>query len=218
MRRDLVILGTSGLAREMAMVAEHLNAREHRWRILGFIAASPDEKGRDLGVAPVLGDDEWFLSQSIGADVLIGIGFPKVRARVLGRYLERGDRFTYPNLVHPRASLDFRRVEMGRGNVVTAGVAMTCDIQVGDFNLFNLNVTVGHDDTIGSYNVFNPGVNLSGGLKVGDRVLVGTGAQILEGLSVGSDATVGAGAVVRADVQPGQTVVGIPAKPIAKRT
>jgi sugar O-acyltransferase (sialic acid O-acetyltransferase NeuD family) len=216
-RRDLVILGTSGLARETAMVVEHVNAREHRWRILGFVAATADEKGRDLGVAPVIGDDAWFLSQQIEADVVIGIGFPKVRAKVIARYLQHGDRFDYPNLVHPRASLDFRRVELGRGNVIAAGVAMTCDISIGDFNLFNLNVTVGHDDAIGSYNVFNPSVNLSGCLDIGDRVLVGTGAQILENLSVGSDATVGAGAVVRADVEPGQTVVGIPAKPIARK-
>lgn len=217
MRRDLVILGTSGLARETAMVVEHINAQEHRWRILGFIAASAEEKGRDLGVAPVLGDDEWFLSQDIEADVVVGIGFPNIRAKVLSRYLQHGDRFGYPNLVHPRASLDFRRVELGRGNVITAGVAMTCDIQIGDFNLFNLNGTVGHDDIIGSFNVFNPSVNLSGYLKIGDRILVGTGAQILENLSVGSDATVGAGAVVRADVEAGQTVVGVPAKPVGRK-
>jgi sugar O-acyltransferase (sialic acid O-acetyltransferase NeuD family) len=157
------------------------------------------------------------LGQDLEADLVVGIGYPKVRAKVLERYLAAGARFHYPNLVHPAASLDFRRVELGRGNVVTAGVAMTCDIRIGDFNLFNLNVTVGHDDVIGSFNVFNPSVNLSGNVTVGDRVLAGTGSQILESLRIGSDATVGAGAVVRADVEPGQTVVGIPAKPIARK-
>ena len=63
-----------------------------------------DEKGRDLGVAPVLGDDAWFLSQDLEADLVIGIGFPKVRVKVLERYLAAGARFHYPNLVHPRAS------------------------------------------------------------------------------------------------------------------
>lgn len=217
MRRDLVVLGSSGLAREVAMVAEQVNAREHRWNFLGFVGASMEEKGRDLGLGPVLGDDDWFLSQSIEADLVIGIGFPKVRAKVLQRYLQAGARFRYPNLVHPRASLDFRRVELGQGNVVTAGVAMTCDIRIADFNLFNLNVTVGHDDVIGSFNVFNPSVNLSGYLQIGDRVLAGTGSQILENLKVGSDATIGAGAVVRADVEPGTTVVGIPAKPLQRK-
>lgn len=217
MRRDLLILGSSGLAREMAMVVEQVNARERGWRFLGFIGASKEERGRNLGMGTVLGDDDWLLSQSLEADIVVGIGYPRVRARVLARYLDCGDRFRYPNVVHPHASLDFRRVDFGRGNVVTAGVAMTCDIRIADFNLFNLNVTVGHDGEIGSYNVFNPGANLSGGLRLGDRILVGTGAQILENLTIASDVTVGAGAVVRQDVEARQTVVGIPARPLPRK-
>jgi sugar O-acyltransferase (sialic acid O-acetyltransferase NeuD family) len=215
-KRDLIILGTSGLAREMALVAEHVNARSHAWTIRGFVAEHVSETGKDLGVAPVLGDDEWLLDSGREADLVIGIGYPKVKAKVLARYLEHGDRFGFPNLVHPGATLDFRRIEFGRGNVVTAGCAFTCDITVADFNLFNLNTTVGHDVRIGSFNVFNPSVNVSGGVHVGDRVLVGTGCQILEQRRIGSDAVLGAGAVVRSDVADSVTVVGVPAKPLQR--
>jgi sugar O-acyltransferase (sialic acid O-acetyltransferase NeuD family) len=199
------------------MVVEQVNAREHRWRFRGFVAGTADETGGDLGMGKVLGDDAWLLGSDIEADLVVGVGYPGVRARILARYQDAGDRFGFPNLVHPAASLDFRRVELGRGNVVTAGVAMTCDIEIADFNLFNLNMTVGHDGRIGSFNVFNPGVNLSGGVSVGDRVLAGTGCQVLENLTIGSDATIGAGAVVRADVEPGQTVVGVPARPMGRK-
>lgn len=214
MRRDILILGASGQARETALVLEHVNAREHRWRFLGFVAETKEETGRDLGSGRVLGDDVWLLESDIEADLLVGIGYPGVRAKTVSRYLERGPRFGFPNLIHPAATLDLRRVDLGRGNFVTAGVAMTCDIRIADFNLFNQHVTVGHDGVIGSFNVINPGVNLSGGVRIGDRVLVGTGAQVLENLTVGSDATIGAGAVVRANVEPGQTVVGVPARRI----
>jgi sugar O-acyltransferase (sialic acid O-acetyltransferase NeuD family) len=217
MRRDILILGSSGLAREVAMVVEQVNAREHRWRFRGFVSGALEETGRDLGMGKVLGDDDWLLGSELEADLVVAIGYPRVRARVLHRYLEATGRFGFPNLVHPMASLDFRRVELGRGNVVTAGVAMTCDIEIGDFNLFNLNMTVGHDGVIGSYNVFNPSVNLSGGVRIGDRVLAGTGCQVLENLSVGSDSTIGAGAVVRSNVEAGQTVVGVPARPVERK-
>ncbi len=216
MRRDILILGAGGLAREMAMVLEHVNAREHRWNFLGFVGATPEETGRDLGAGRVLGDDAWLLASDVSADLVVGVGYPSIRSKILSRCLAQGSRFEYPNLVHPSSTLDFRRVELGRGNVITAGVAMTCDITIGDFNLFNLNATVGHDCVIGSYNVLNPGVNLSGYVRVGDRVLLATGCQVLERLSVGSDAILGAGAVVRADVEPGQTVVGVPAKPLVR--
>ena len=147
---------------------------------------------------------------------MVGIGYPSVRARALARYLAAGDRFIYPNFVHPRANVDPALVKFGRGNVVTAGTVMTCDIEIGDFNLFNLNTTVGHDARVGSFNVFNPSVNLSGDVRIGDRVLVGTGAQVLEHLTVGSDATIGAGALVRAPVGSGDTVVGVPARPLLR--
>ena len=39
------------------------------------------------------------------------------------------------------------------------------------------------------------------------------GAVLLPGLRIGAGATVGSGAVVTADVEPGATVVGVPARP-----
>jgi UDP-2-acetamido-3-amino-2,3-dideoxy-glucuronate N-acetyltransferase len=45
---------------------------------------------------------------------------------------------------------------------------------------------------------------------------IGTAAVILCGVRIGAKATVGAGAVVTRDVQPGETVAGNPARPIAR--
>jgi sugar O-acyltransferase (sialic acid O-acetyltransferase NeuD family) len=216
MRKDLIILGTSGLAREMAMLMEVVNARTCAWRFLGFVGHDAAETGKDLGLGKVLGDDAWLLAQGLEVDLVCGIGFPKVKEKALRPYLALGGPFGFPNLVHPTANLDFRRVELGKGNTITAGCSFTCDIEVGDFNLFNLNMTVGHDARIGSFNVFNPSVNVSGGVRVGNRVLAGTGCQILENLPVGDDAILGAGSVIRAEVAAGLTMVGVPAKPLQR--
>ena len=217
MRRPLIILGTSGLAREVAMLVEQINAQTHRWDILGFIGEPGCKIGENLGVAPILGDDDWLLTQDFEADLVVGIGHPRIKARVLARFLEQGSRYAYPNVIHSKATLDFKRIELGQGNVITAGCVLTCDIKIGDFNLFNLNTTVGHDARIGSFSVINPTVNISGGVHIGDRVLIGTGAQVLENLTIGSDAVVGAGAVVTRNIPEGETVVGVPAKPLRRK-
>jgi len=49
-----------------------------------------------------------------------------------------------------------------------------------------------------------------------DDVSIGSGATILGGVRVGKGAMIGAGAVVTRDVAPGVTVVGNPARPVAR--
>lgn len=216
MRRKLIILGTGGLARELAMLAEQINAVQHLWEIAGFIGEPGCPVGKNLGIATILGDDAWLLSQDFEADLVVGTGYPNLRYKILSAYLKKTKQFHFPNLIHPNALVDNQYIEIGQGNVITAGCIFTCDISVGNFNLFNWNVTVGHDASIGSFNVINPGSNISGYVKMGDRILVGTGAQILEGLKIESDVTIGAGAVVTKNVESQQTVVGIPAKPLVR--
>jgi serine O-acetyltransferase len=51
---------------------------------------------------------------------------------------------------------------------------------------------------------------------IGDGAYLGIGARIVGGVDVGAGAQVGANAVVLHDVAPGETVVGIPARPIRR--
>jgi len=215
MSKDLIILGTSGHAREMAMLVKQINVIHNYWRIQGFVGERGCPVGKNLGSASIIGDDDWLLAQKFYADLVIGVGHPGIRTQLVKHYVSNG-RFSFPNLIHPSVIIDETHISMGIGNTISPGCIFTCDISIGNFNHFNYNSTVGHDVKIGDYNLINPGANISGYAQLADRILVGTGAQILQKLKISSDVTIGAGAVVTRNITDGLTVVGVPANPLSK--
>lgn len=103
-------------------------------------------------------------------------------------------------------------IEIGQGSIICPGVMVTVNVKIGDFCLVNLNCTIGHNVKIADFSSIMPGANISGDVTIGKGVLIGTGAQILQGIKVGDNSKIGAGAVVTKDVEPGTTVIGVPAK------
>jgi serine O-acetyltransferase len=86
-----------------------------------------------------------------------------------------------------------------------------------------MGVVVGETAEIGDDVVLYHGVTLGGNANhtgkrhptVEDGVMLGANANLIGPLTVGEGANVGAGAVVVDDVEPGRTVVGVPAEPVA---
>ena len=214
--RELLIVGTGGLAKEAAQLARQCDPHGARWVAIHYVAESPQMIGTTLPYGVVRYVDADLQTWSGECDVVIAIGDPRPRRR-LARRLAVNTALSFPNLVHPGVDIDSNYVLIGQGNMIAKGAVLTCDITVGDFNLVNWNVTIGHDATVGSYNVLNPSSNVSGCTVIGDACLLGTGCQVLEQLTVASDVTVGAGAVVtRSITAPGGTYVGVPARRMAE--
>jgi serine acetyltransferase len=92
------------------------------------------------------------------------------------------------------------RIWHGTGLVVHANVRLGAD------------VTLRHNTTLGAKGEAHD----APAPVLGDRVDVGAGAIVLGDLTVGDDAVVGAGAVVVDDVPAGATVVGNPARILAR--
>ena len=213
---DLFIIGTSGLAREVAQLARKIDPKSNIWPNIHYVTNNPKVLNQELlfGKIDTLDDELW--SKSSPSDVVVGIGYPDIRERV-ARSLRPNHYLSFPNLIHPGVDIDRELVNIGVGNIITQGVVMTCNIELGDFNLVNWNVSIGHDASIGSWNVINPGSRVSGCVSIANTCLVGTGACILEGVKLKDRTTLGAGAVLTKSTQEaGQILVGVPANPMLK--
>ncbi len=208
--KDVVIVGSSGLAKEIAFLLEDINRINTEWNFIGFV---DENVGESVGKYSIVMNDDSLISYEKELNVIIGVGFPDLKKKLADRFTIN-DNLIFPNIIHPSCIGDWDRIVLGIGNILTAGNIMTTDIEIGSFNIFNLNGTIGHDAIIGNYNVFNPTFNISGNVVIKDCILVGTGVQILQDLEISNNTILGAGAVLTKSILDCGVYVGSPAKRI----
>ena len=212
-KKDIVIIGSGGLAREVRWLIDDCNRSEERWNVLGWI--SREEPGTVIAGLPVLGGDDWLLRREMPVDVAVAVGSGALRKKIVSG-LRQNKNLSFPVIAAPSAEMS-GSVVLGEGSIITAKSILTVDITIGAFFLCNLMSTVGHDCRFADYVTLNPGANISGNVTLGECVTIGTGATVNQGLTVGSNTMIGAsGAVVR-DIEADCTAVGVPAKVLEKK-
>lgn len=127
----------------------------------------------------------------------------RLNLRALARMVSHLNRFVTGIEIHPGAKIG-RRLFIDHG----MGVVIGETAEVGD------DVLIYHGVTLGGLSLANQAG--PGGKRhptIGDGVAIGAGAQVLGPIRVGDGARIGANAVVATEVPPGETVIGIPARP-----
>jgi sugar O-acyltransferase (sialic acid O-acetyltransferase NeuD family) len=203
----IFIIGAGGFAKEVFSLIKNFGTYE----ICGFIDIKSQYDTIKIGNEKILVIDENdFLTNYKDVSVCIGTGYPKLIKQIAEKYKN----YIFPNIIHPSFIGNKETILMGFGNIITAGVIFTTDINIGNFNIFNLGSTVGHDCEILDGNVFNPGTNISGNCRIGNNNLFGVGSSILEKLIVGDNNVIGGGAVIINNIKNNSTYVGVPGKKI----
>ncbi len=214
---EIAIYGASGFGREVAWLVE--TTREDEYRVVCFIDDDPSKHGQLLNEIPVMSLEDAY-SKFPSARVVGGVGSPQIREKLMTKASAVG--FGFQTIIHHNVERS-KWISYGEGTLICAGNILTTNITLGRHVQINLDCTLGHDIIMDDFATLAPGVHVSGCVHVGKRAYIGTGAVIINGtqeqpIIIGDDVVIGAGACVVGNVEAGQTVVGVPAKPLVRRS
>ncbi len=206
--QKLVIYGTGGLGREVHDIAESMGA----WEIVGWLDdGEPSESTvRNL---PILGGGDW-LAQNSPVHVAVAIGSPQVRRRLFAKVKAGGHKIA--SIISPHAVIG-GEVRLGEGVILMQNAVLTSDVQVGEGAILNAGCIAAHDSRLGDFATMAPLSGLMGYATIQEGVNLGAGAIVMPSVTVGEWSIVGAGAVLKDDVPPNVTVVGVPGRVVKTR-
>lgn len=209
---EIAILGVGGHGREIGWFTRSL----HGGRAARLRAWVDDDSGKqDAGASPPVLSWQEYLGAHPGLPVIVAVGDPSIRERLVQRCLESGVRS--PTVVHDSV-IASTSVRLGEGSVVFPGCILTVDVALARHVQLNAGCILSHDVDVGEFSTLSPGTRVAGNVRIGRRVFIGSGATIINGvpgrpLVIGDDAVVAAGACVTGDVAPRTMVAGVPAVP-----
>lgn len=208
--KDIAIYGAGGLGREVACLLHLINKKMPTWNLIGFFddvkkQGDRNEYGQILGGLDVL--NEW----SHPISLVMAIGSPAVASKIVSKIsLSMVD---YPNIIAPDVSfLDRASISLGKGNIISLGCIISCNVKIGDFNLFNYRTSIAHDVEMRNFNMFMPSVNISGNVNMGDCNFFGVSSVVLQNVKVGNGIKLSANSLLITARKDNVTYMGNPAK------
>ncbi|WP_276302080.1 acyltransferase [Halorussus lipolyticus] len=110
-------------------------------------------------------------------------------------------------------TLLLRSIGVTVGEGVSWGLESTPDVFWPELVTVEDHAIIGYDATILCHEFLQDEYR-TGEVRIGERAMIGAGAIILPGVEIGEGASVAANSLVTQDVPPGETVAGVPAKPM----
>lgn len=210
--KEIAIYGFGGLGHEVACLIQQINLIEQTWNVIGYFDDGV-EAGTECKYGKVLGNIDTLNSWDRPINVVIAIGNVKYLEIVPSKITNPNVEF--PNLVAPNCFFfDKGSVVMGKGNIITFGCRMSCNIHIGDFNVLNGCVSLGHDVVLGSHNVMFPETRISGQVTIGDKNFFGARCFASQTITIGNENRFGAGSFILRKIKDDGLYMGNPAKKV----
>jgi len=206
---NLVIIGASGLAREVYDLALVCYCDNPNFKVKGFLSDGPSNI-QEMGYPPVLNTVAAYEIQE-GDVFFCAIGKVGDRRKTTEIILSKGGVFI--NLIHPTAIIS-PSAKIGMGVAIKAYSSLASDVRIGNFVYLQSSVILGHDVIIEDYCHVNSFAFFAGFVHIEEMCTINAGAKLVQNVRVGKGAVIGIGSIVLKKVKSESTVFGVPARNI----
>lgn len=204
---DLVIIGTTPLAREVARGVGRIN--EERGATFNLLGFTDEEKTGELMDYPILGKLEDFLKMDRKVQFFVADMDGYVRERIAKICKATG--FTGATIVDVDGSL-YPGCQFGEGTYMGFKTYKSAMTKVGDFCVILRGSIIGHDTTVGDYSTFGMNASLGGDSVIGNHTTLGFRCTMINLINTPDNCEFAAGScVIKNTNQPGY-YEGVPAK------
>ena len=209
--KKICIIGIGGFGREtLEIIIDGINPKNIKIEDVACFMVLD----KDLDETKIMGVDVIVQSNFDPSlyNVVVAISDPSIRKKVV-QSLPPATTFT--TIIHPNAIIS-NWVKIGEGSIITAGVIISCNTEIGMHSQLNWHTTIGHDCQTGDYFTTAPGAKISGNCVFGDKIYFGTNSSVRQGVLICNDVTIGMGGVVVKNISDSGVYIGNPLKKLQK--
>lgn len=205
--KDVIILGTGGLAAEITFYIEDNNAKvseDRQLNIKGYIDYdyNIEKYYKHYNFkAPVLSDIDSY-EPSENEEVLIGIGNVEFRNKMIEILVSK--KAVIGSFVHHTVVISGTQ-KLGIGNLIFPYCVIEPHCTIGNYNILTSYSFISHDCSVGNGNFFSK-AGIAGHSSVGDNNYFGINATVIPRVTIGNNNLIQAGMMVHKNVKDDTTV------------
>ncbi len=187
MKKQIIIIGNSGAARECYWILQELfnaNVKQYNDTVFsGFISWKGYKSNLKELASYDLGHSDAHVISSENS-YIIGIAHPQIRQNAFEEFTAKGANFI--NLIHPNVYV-CPSAKLGKANVIQRDSTLYCNSQLGNGNYLNGAVNLAHDAVVGDYNLFGSYCMVLGNAVMGSKNQLAPNCVLLNNAVVGNE-------------------------------
>lgn len=190
--KDIVIIGTENIGKEVVKIIEAINLKRNTWNVLGFISRKKDEEGSSVEGYSVLGSIDSMFSYFEGRKKDKFYFFKKLESQnelftiiaidncQLKKEIENKlkNKIKFATIIHPDVNF-INKQEVGEGTVIYPGLINVGKFKLGKHIILKQKCSLGNNVEIDDYSFISFNSNIDSNVVIKDEAYIEANTTIL---------------------------------------